>query len=193
MNDWMAEWPNYPLVNIWIKYLLLISTISSILTPDVCAIEVDIYQSCNNGNNGDLLTAEIMNASSYGGIVGLPDAEWKLDCPDQDTNDGLWVSEEVVTKLPGQVIVNGKDCSVKSRCSWRWRNKYEHNRVAVMFGNERKYTFKPYHDRITIACYFTTFQTDRSDHDNIVIGGPDGSGANWGAYGVFHVYARSSE
>jgi hypothetical protein len=153
---------------------------------DVHGVTVDIYQNMESGNDGDLLTPEIMNASTYGGIEGLDDPEWELDCDPEDPDDGLWVSTSHARELPGIVTVNGINYSGESTRTWRFRNKYQRNRVAIMFGSERQWNHPPYHDRITIAAYFTTYQTSRfgNQHDSIVIGGPASSEQMWGAYCV---------
>ena len=60
------------------------------------ATPVDIYQSMESGNAGDVLTPTIMNASSYGGGTG-----WSIP------SGTLWVSTNHATNLPGPVIVGG--------------------------------------------------------------------------------------
>lgn len=174
--------------------LLLLFLISLVLNTNIHAVNVDVYQSCDSGNDGDLLTSEIMNATSYGAVIGQPDAEWKLSCPDQDSGDGMWVSTMHTRQFPGVIEVHGKEYSGQSSRSWRFRNKYEGNRVFVLFGHERQYNEetqkpegqgKPYHEKITIACFFTSYQTERCDHDNIIIGGRRDVNDVWGAYAVF--------
>ena len=118
---------------------------------DVHGVTVDIYQNMESGNDGDLLTPEIMNASTYGGIDGVDDPEWELDCDPEDPDDGLWVSTSHARELPGIVTVDGVNYSGESTRTWRFRNKYQRNRVAIMFGSERQWNHPPYHDRITIA------------------------------------------
>jgi chitodextrinase len=143
------------------------------------AVEVDIYQTMEFGNDGELLTPSIMEDSTLGGITLVADPEWTI-------TNSLWVADDYVRGFPGTITVNGTDYSGQGYHGWRWRNRFEGNYAVILYGTERQWNHPPYHDRITVGMFFTTTQTNRvsSQHDNIVMGGPDGTGQNWGSFCV---------
>lgn len=146
-------------------YSILLIIVCLIFKIEILALEIDIYQNMENGNPGDLLTPEIMDSSSHGGC-GAVIATWDFPYGDQ-----LWVSNEYSKDLPGVVIVDGINYNSSGTRTWRFRNREENQYVKVYFGvNEWD---APDHEKMTIACYYTTEQTDRfsNQHDNIEMGG----------------------
>ncbi|MCP4900437.1 MAG: hypothetical protein GY906_26025 [bacterium] len=141
-------------------------------SPAIRAVEVDIYQSMESASSGDLLTSDSMNSSSYGGC-GDVTATWEFRF--EDLNH-MWVSDQHTRQLPGQVIVDGVDYNSPGYRSWRFRNKEENHYVRVNFGTNP--WGAPDHDRMTVAGYFTTLQTDTfsNTHDNIEVGGTQSFG-----------------
>lgn len=146
------------------KPLLLLIAFFIALNTDVHAVTVDVYQNMENGNNVDLLTPDIMDTSSHGGVDGI-DGTW-------DIIDSMWVSDSNVKQLPGTVTINGTNHTVSSSRTWMFRDKYELNCVNLTFGTlPREEPYPPYHDRMTIACFHTPGQTNPvwNQHDNIVL------------------------
>lgn len=132
---------------------------------DATGVIVDIYQNMESGNDGQLLSAGIMNAASHGGL-GVTPATWDFKYGDQ-----MWVSTDHARDLPGLVTVGETNYSGSSARSWRFRNREELQCVKVRFGTNQ--WDAPDHDRITIAAYYTTYQTDdfSNQHDTIEVGG----------------------
>ncbi len=139
--------------------------INSFIT--IAQISVDIYQNTESGNTGDLLTPEIMNASSYGGC-GEVKATWDFRYA---YLNHMWVSDQNSRQIPGEIIVDGVNRNTGGNHSWRFRNREENHYVQAKFGTNQ--WGAPYHNRMTIACYFTTDQTEQvsNSHDNIEVGG----------------------
>jgi hypothetical protein len=150
-------------VKIKIKNLLLFALIFLMFNTDVQAVTVDVYQNMESGSTSDLLTPEIMNASSVGGSGMI--ATWRFKAGSM-----MWIADSNARALPGEVIVGGTDYNVSGTRSWRFRNREELEYVIVEFASNVN---TPVHDRITIACYYTTYQTDRfaNNHDNIEYSG----------------------
>ena len=120
----------------------------------LAATPVDIYQDMENGNNNDVLTPTIMNASSH------PASGWTA------TSGTLWVSTANHRDLPGPVVVGGVTYNgTGGTRTWKWNDNHANNFVSVDFtGN---------YSSMTIACYFTLGQTDHSwnSFDHIVTEG----------------------
>jgi hypothetical protein len=132
------------------------------------AVTVDLYQNMENGGEGELLTTKAMDASSYGGyLANDSDVTWSL-------TGSMWVSTSYARQLPGIVTVNGKNYLGSGYRTWKFSDKYQRNFVTAQFGTERKYNNPPYHDRMTVACYYTPGQTNvfSNNHDNIEVGYP---------------------
>lgn len=138
--------------------------------PNVYAMSADVFQTMEFGDPGDTLTSRIINASSRGGYDTAA-ATWSLY-----PGTRMWVSTECARQLPGKVFVKGVDCNVPGTRTWRFRNKYENNYAIVNFASNQ--WGAPYHNRMTIACYFTTFQTSvvSNQHDNIEMSGTQSFG-----------------
>jgi hypothetical protein len=131
----------------------------------VGGITVDVYQYMgDNGDEGDLLTTDIMSSSIHGnGWTSNP------------YEGSLWISEKYARKLPGTVMVNGNTYSGLGSRTWKYFENYKLNSVSVVGTNYPQ----PYLDKITVACYYTVCPTllpadYYGQHDNFVIGG-DGS------------------
>jgi hypothetical protein len=120
------------------------------------AVTVDIYQYMGSGTPGTQVSADIMKASSIGGISGLPVPDWELTASDP-TNpyNGVWISADFVRPLPGKVTVDGVDYSGLGAHTWSVYYKKMTNYVTVMFGDERQYNHTPYHSSMTVACFYT--------------------------------------
>ncbi len=113
-------------------------------------IWVNVYQSMEQGNNGDLLTNAAMNATSYGtqGWVSTPGP--------------MWVSTNYHTDLPnpincGGTIYNGTGGSR----SWMFNNNIEGCYVECNLAGG--------HNNITLACYYTTLSTNAGGYDVMVM------------------------
>jgi len=145
------------------KSLLLLALIFVAPSTDVHAISVDIYVAMESGNDGEVLTSEIMEASTHGGVdsvLGAPD--WTLvsgdcdrpECPGCTSRD-MWVSTDNVRELPGTVTVDGVDYISSGTYTWKFSDMYKWNFVKIEYGSQRQYTYKPWHPRTTIACFYT--------------------------------------
>jgi hypothetical protein len=119
-------------------------------------VTVDIYQYMDGGTPGTQVTADIMKASSIGGISGLPVPDWELTASDP-TNpyNGVWISADHVRQLPGKVTVDGVDYSGLGTHTWSVFYKKMTNYVTIMFGDERQWNHTPYHSSMTVACFYT--------------------------------------
>jgi hypothetical protein len=128
------------------------------------ALDADIYQSMACGTAGELLTSDTMNASSRGGAAATA-ASWAFY-----RGDKMWVSDEYARKFPGTISIGGQEYTMPGTHTWRFRNREQDQYVRVVFGSGS--LFMPHHDRMTIACFFTTDQTATVSnyHDNIEIG-----------------------
>ncbi|MBN1979788.1 MAG: hypothetical protein JW918_20530 [Anaerolineae bacterium] len=135
---------------------------------DTQAATVDVYQDMESGHAGDLLTPDIMNASSHGGSSEIT-ATWS-------TIGSMWVSTDHAKSLPSAVRVGGTEYNVSSTRTWKFSDKYESNYVQLDFGSNQ--WGAPYHDRMTVAGYFTPGPTRPvwNTHDNIVISGNESFG-----------------
>ena len=81
----------FQLPSIWVASVALLALPSAVLA----ATPVDIFQDMESGQEGDLLTPAIMNASSHGGR-----SKWSI-------NGRMWVSTRNASNLPGPVTVEG--------------------------------------------------------------------------------------
>ena len=100
------------------------------------ATPADIYQDMESGKDGDLLTPEIMNASSHGG-----GSTWSL-------RGSMWVSTKNSRKLPGPVIVDGKTYpGTGGTRTWMFNDSNANNSVACSLAGS--------YSKITVACYYT--------------------------------------
>ncbi|HEY1210867.1 MAG TPA: hypothetical protein VGE85_15990 [Terracidiphilus sp.] len=80
------------------------------------AVPVDIFQDMESGNDGDLLTPAIMNASSHGG-----GSTWSI-------NGQMWVSTRNSRELPGSVTVDGVTYTGKGGTrSWMFNDNNQLN------------------------------------------------------------------
>ena len=101
------------------------------------AIPSDIFQDMESGNEGDLLTPVIMNASSHGG-----GSKWSI-------NGRMWVSTRNSSNLPGPVTVEGVTYSgVGGTRTWMFNDNNQLNYV--------KCTLPGRYPKITVACYYAT-------------------------------------
>jgi hypothetical protein len=101
------------------------------------AVPVDFFQDMESGNDGDLLTPAIMNASSHGG-----GSTWSI-------NGQMWVSTRNAANLPGPVTVGGVTyAGTGGTRSWMFHDNNQLNYV--------KCTLSGRYPRITVACYYAT-------------------------------------
>ena len=104
---------------------------------------VDVYQNMENGNDGDILTAAIMNGSNRGG------GTWRA------THGTLWVSTAHHRDLPGPVVVDGVVCKgTGGTRTWMFNDKDTNNYVS--------YVFRGSYPTITMACFYTPGMTNVS-------------------------------
>ncbi len=182
-----------------INFLLLFALMSLLVITNIQAVNVDIYQYMGSGNDGDLLTSEIMSASSYGGINGLPVPDYELIARDS-TNSyrGVWVSSDYARQLPGKVTVKGIDYSGLGGHTWSVYHKWMTNFVDCKFGKDRLYNHTPYHDSMTVACFFTPgtwFPSSSMFLDMIILSGTvtQNGGASQYNYAVLSLQNGASE
>jgi hypothetical protein len=123
----------------------------------LAATPVDIYQEMENGSNGNVLTATIMNAASH-----PTGTAWLV-------NSGtLWVSTAHHMDLPGPVTVGGVTYNgTGGTRTWMYNNNNNQNYVQVNFTSS---------SRATLACYYTTATTvaNTKQYDMIAIWGLSG-------------------
>jgi hypothetical protein len=101
------------------------------------AVPVDIFQDMEAGNDGDLLTPAIMNASSHGA-----GSTWSI-------NGRMWVSTRHPANLPGPVTVGGATYNgTGGTRSWMFHDNNELNYV--------KCTLPGSYSKITVGCYYAT-------------------------------------
>ena len=105
----------------------------------LAATAVDVYQDMQSGNNGDALTATIMNASSH------PSSGWWTP------SGTVWVSTSHYMDLPGPVIVGGVTYNgTGGSRTWVFNNNNPNNFVQHNGSAS---------SRVTVACYYTTDAT----------------------------------
>jgi hypothetical protein len=153
-----------------IKNTLIISLVSPLLlalTTVVHAVTVDIYITTESGSNGEVLTPQIMEGSTIGGIAGLPAPDWLLV-------NNMWVSTDFVRPLPGKVTVDGIDYTGLGTRTWKFSDLYKWNFVDIRYGEDREKVHPPpYHTKKTVACFYTPnpdqFYGFGCTFDNIII------------------------
>jgi hypothetical protein len=133
-------------------------------------LTVDIYQDMESGNPGDLLTPEIMNASSHGGFNESIPAIWNIyGVTPTNPLKGVWISTANVMQLPGKVTVRGiGDFKVTSTRTWVYRDRYDDNYVLAVYGKDLNPNI-PNQTHQTIACYLTLGHVNNFSRDEDVI------------------------
>jgi hypothetical protein len=117
----------------WVASIAILALHSAVLA----ATPADIFQDMKSGNEGDLLTPAIMNASSHGG-----GSTWSI-------NGRMWVSTRNSSNLAGPVAVEGVTYSgVGGARSWMFNDNNQLNYV--------KCTLPGRYSKITVACYYAT-------------------------------------
>ena len=120
----------------------------------IAATSVDIYQDMESGNDGDLLTPTLMNASSHGA-----GSTWSL-------TGGMWVSNDNARNLPGPVVVAGTTyAGTGATRTWKFNDNNANNFVRV--------SLRSSYPRITVACFYTPMVTIRfwNQFDTIIMSG----------------------
>ena len=124
----MKRSPQFNLSSAMKKSLLSFSALFLVLSvfggnaPATTPITVDIYQDCESGNAGDVLTASIMNASNHG-IGG-----WSAP------SGTMWVSTMYHRDLPGPVICGGATYNgTGGSRTWVYNNNNMFNFVSCDF------------------------------------------------------------
>ncbi len=145
------------------------------LNTVVCALEVDIYQHVGSGTSGVQVSSVEMSASSIGGIHDLPAPDWE-PVVGNPTNpySSVWVSSEFAQSLPGIVTVNGNEYSGLGENTWSVYHKWMKNYIDITFGDERQWSHTPYHDSMTVSCFFTPgtwFPSSNMFLDMIILSG----------------------
>ncbi len=123
----------------------------------LAATPVDIYQDMESGNDGDLLTPNLMNAASHGAR-----STWNL-------TGSMWVSNEHSRNLPGPVIVGGITYpGATATRTWKFNDNSAKNFARVTLASS--------YPRITVACYYTPGVTVRfwNQFDTIIMSGNRG-------------------
>ena len=101
------------------------------------ATPVDIFQDMESGNPGDLLTPELMDASSHGG-----GSKWS-------SNGRMWLSNNNSSNLSGPVTVAKAIYSgTGGTRSWMFNDNNQLNYV--------KCTLPGRYPKITVACFYAT-------------------------------------
>jgi hypothetical protein len=101
------------------------------------ALPADLFQDMESGSDGELLTPNIMGASSHGEVT-----TWSI-------NGQMWVSTRNASGLPGPVVVGGVTyAGTPATRSWRFNDNNQLNYVICSLPG--RYT------RITAACFYTT-------------------------------------
>ncbi len=148
--------------------LLAACLVTLAFSADVFAatpLPVNIYQSMESGNTGDLLSSTIMDASSYGNQAW----QWL------GTNQAMWVSNNNVTDLPGPVSVSGTIYNgTGGTRSWMFNDNLEYNAVCCTFTNPLS------NPGVTAACYFTPGLTHVIYHEDDTIRLVANDGIGWG-------------
>ncbi len=128
-----------------------------VIAVDVrAATPVDIYQSMESGKDGDLLTPDIMNASSHG------QTKWSI-------TGQMWASTEFVHDLPGPVVVGGATYpGTGSTRSWSFKDQFANNYVSCSLAG--------LYPKITVACFYTPCVTIKfgNQFDTIIMSGDKG-------------------
>jgi hypothetical protein len=97
---------------------------------------VDVFQNMESGHDGDLLTPDIMNASSHGAST------WSI-------TGQMWVSTRHTCNLPGPVTVNAVTyAGTGSTRSWMFNDANQWNFVRCSLPGR--------YSKATVACYYTT-------------------------------------
>jgi hypothetical protein len=118
---------------LWVAPVAILALHSAIFA----ATPADIFQDMESGNEGDLLTPAIMNASSHGG-----GSNWSI-------TGRMWVSTRNSTNLPLPVTVEGVTYSgVGGTRSWMFNDNNQLNYVRC--------TLPGRYSKITVACYYAT-------------------------------------
>ncbi len=136
-----------------IASLLVMGLMAAQNTQVLAATPVDLYQSMESGNNGDLLTSTIMNASSYG-------TNWSW----AGTNGSVWVSTRYAHNLPGPVSVNGTVYNgTGSTRTWVYNCNNAMNYVEANDGG--------HYSNITVAGFYTTESTyvQATQYDTVIM------------------------
>jgi hypothetical protein len=121
--------------NLATELRFVISVMFLLVTAVHAATPVDIYQDMESGNNGDVLTTSILNASGHG------TGTWS-------TLGSMWVSNNNSRQLPGPVTVGGTTYpGTGGTRSWKLNDNLDLTYVQVSLGSS--------YSHITIACYLT--------------------------------------
>ena len=122
------------LLSAWSALLVLWALNASALA----ATPVDVYQNMESGNNGDLLTSPIMNASSRPRGI-----KWSIA-------KTMWVSNKYARDLPGPVTVGGITYpSTGSTRTWMYNCNNAGDQASLDISGFG-------YSNITVACYYTT-------------------------------------
>ena len=114
-----------------------VMTLLALTSEGFAALPVDIFQDMESGHDGDLLTPEIMNASSHGGPT-----TWTI-------TGRMWVSTRNSTDLPGPVTVSDVTCAgTGGTRSWMFNDANQLNYVKCSLPGR--------YAKITVVCYFAT-------------------------------------
>ncbi len=146
-------------VNSWFSNMGIACAVVLALSSSVSAqTPVSIYQSCQSGNAGDLLTASIMNASSY-----PSGSAWTAFV------GSVWVSTTDYRNLPGPVSVNGTVYNgTGGTRTWTY---YENNQLNCVSCNV------PTVPVMSVGCYYASGYTYQDQIDTVCI---TGSNDAWG-------------
>ena len=122
----------------------------------LAATPVNIYQDMESGNDGDLLTPAIMNASSHGGST------WSI-------KGEMWSSTDGTANLPGPITVGGVTyAGTGGTRSWAFSDSNANNFVSC--------SLPGMHAKITVACFYTPCVTIKfwNQFDTIIMSGDKG-------------------
>ena len=172
----MSGGPRFSLLSAMKKWLPAVLAVSLLIQASaLAATPVDIYQDMESGQNGDQLTATVMNASNHGA------GTWTAQ------NGTMWVGTNAARDLPGPVIVGGKTYNgVGGTRTWKLGDKITNTYVSCKLPKACS--------TVTTACYFTPGITNYCyTHDDTIrfIGGGWGvmqmqNGDNKGPYLISH-------
>jgi hypothetical protein len=120
--------------NVFVGILVAILT----LAPNLFAqTPVDIFQDMESGQDGDLLTPAIMNASSHGG-----NSTWSIE-------GTMWVSTRNSRNLPGPVRIGDVTYpGTGGHRSWMFNDNNQLNFCKCSLPGR--------YSKITVACYYAT-------------------------------------
>lgn len=111
-------------------------SVLALSSPGFAALPVDIFQDMQSGQDGDLLTAAIMNGSSHGA------AAWTI-------TGRMWVRTGHSADLPGPVLVSNLTyAGTGGTRSWMFQDASQLNYA--------KCTLPGRYAKITVACYYAT-------------------------------------